>query len=63
MYKNKTCFRISLQNENEAHTVNSLMVYFLRIGTIIFPRLCVLLPILDKIGQNSGRSLVIRLNL
>ena len=63
MYKGKTFFHISLQNENESHTFNSLMVYSLRVGTRKFARLYILLPVLDKIGQSIGTFLVIRLNL
>lgn len=63
MYKDKPCFHISLQNENESHTVNSLMVYSLRNDIKFFVRLYVVLPIVDKIGHNCGTSLAIRLNL
>ena len=37
MYKGESC-RISIQNENESSTVNSLMVQSLRTGTKIFAR-------------------------
>ena len=63
MYKRKSCFRISLQKENESCTVYSLMVYSVRIGTQKFARLYVEVPIGDKIGQNVGISLEIGLNL
>ena len=63
MYRDESCFRVSLQNENESCTVYLLMVYSLRIGIKIFARLYVEVPTADKIGRNGGTSLVTGLNL
>lgn len=57
----KSCFCISLQNENESRTVNSLMLYSSRIDTRIFGRYGE--STVDKIGGNFDTSLVTRLNL
>ena len=64
MCKDKSCFRISLQNENESCAVYSLKVYvFFRNWYKKFARLYVEIPIIDKIGWNVDTSLVIGLNL
>ena len=53
-YKDKSCFRISLQSENESRAVYSLMVHFLRNGTK---------NLQDYMLRNGAASLVIGLSL
>ena len=51
----------SSTNENEWWTVNSLTVKGDKIGTKTFARLCVVVPIADKMGQKEGQLSMIGL--